>query len=87
MQLDLTKLGSVVDQEVTLNDSVMRKSGFVTCNCGPFLHTNWCIHMCLDAMVKGLIKKLPSNFRAELITSWRTGRIANASAGGARGVS
>ena len=87
MQLDLTKLGSVVGQEVTLNDSVMKKSGFVTCNCGPFLHTNWCIHMCLDAMVKGLIKKLPSNFRAELITSWRTGRIANASAGGARGVS
>ena len=68
-----------------LDENVLKQTGFVTCTCSPFLHTNWCIHVCLDAMVKGLIKKLPPTFRSEKITSWRTGRIANASAGGARG--
>ena len=63
----------------------MKRSGFTTCNCGPFLHTNWCLHVCVDAMVKGLISKLPRNFRVEVITSWRAGRVPHALVGGARG--
>ena len=92
MILDFTKLYAqgvqpLLDNLVVANldVAVMKVSGFCTCTCTPFLHTNWCVHICLDAMVKGLIKKLPPCFRSELIQHWRTGRIANASAGGARG--
>lgn len=92
MVLDFAKLGQVQGSpdadgwpELTLDETSMKQTGFVLCNCGPFLHTNWCIHVCVDGMVKGLIKKLPPVFRCEVITSWRTGRINNASAGGARG--
>ena len=91
MVLDLTKLGSTYDvdsnavQTIRLDDAIMKRSGFTTCNCGPFLHTNWCLHVCVDAMVKGLISKLPRNFRVEIITSWRAGRVPHALVGGARG--
>ena len=91
MVLNLTKLGSTYEDDsdgvrtIVLDNAIMKRTGFSTCNCGPFLHTNWCVHVCVDAMVKGLIYKLPRTFRVEIITAWRAGRIPNAVVGGARG--
>jgi len=96
VKLDFKKLGKVTGvggsssssvglADLELDDSTMCKSGFTTCNCGEFLHYNWCIHVLVDALVKHLIVELPKTFRNETITNWHTGRIARASAGGARG--
>jgi hypothetical protein len=88
MTLNLNVICSSVNKDngtFVLDVEKMKTRGFVTCNCTAFLHTNWCIHVCVDAMIKKLITRLPPTFRDERIGKWKAGRHAQAMPGGARG--
>ena len=67
MGLNLNKICSSQDppnHTFELDDTKMRKFGFCSCNCGTYLHKMWCLHVTVDAMLKGLITTIPPNVSA-----------------------
>lgn len=63
----------------------MKKKGFCSCNCRVYLHYLWCVHVCTDALVKGLIVKFPPTYTVRQLGVDHNGRTSKALRGGCLG--